>query len=550
MQRTIRRSLAMAVGAVVAGTTMCNTSGMAQAAPRESGSVFAVPGTPTRAKIRLETTRGLITQEGSQPIAPTAFDVIGDAVFLDDPVSDSITKYVSDKAVLDRPVAGLGAVDFVVDGQSLVVLGEANQVYQLADGATRAASKAPTLMATVDVPQRASKSGEPDYMAPPVYANRLDESNGSINVLLDNNTHVALDKASRSQAAAETYEITSNGFVVKDAKGTVIKRIAVPHDPSGISEIHRADGYVYYLASDSHHDASVGGDVYTKYVLKFTDANELVDTYTLRRADHFVPNREVVVDGHKVYQLHIGGDAVRVLELSPDKPVTAEQEAQLTSQRDEVPTTDVAPMYVSASNAMTRGVRMANLEWTYSSSKNGDKTVIPSSLRSSVKQPSFLVGVTGTKTFRGYPYNWGGYDSEWTASSSGWTSFANGLSKSKYAGNITNAGKGYITNTIGLDCSGYVSAAYDLGKKYGTVNLIDGKVFKKSTSKPVAGDIYNKSGSHVVIVMDRRKENGTWVIVAGESTTAKFPAGDDKVLHHVRNESSFDNAYVTGKYLK
>lgn len=548
--RLSRHAIALAVGAALTATTVCGSgSAPAAAAPMEGDVVVATPGTPVPPSTRLVTTRGLVHHEDSQPVAPTAFAIAGDAVFLDDPVSETIAKYVGDKVVLEQPVGGLTAIDFVVEDASLVVLGAENQVYSLADGVARASTKAPRLQKTIAVPQPKSASKDVEGAQPTIFANRLDMSNGSLTARLDNNTHIPLDKSSRSSASAESYDITANGFVVKGASGEITKTIAVPHEPSGISEIHRSDGFVYYLVSDSHHD-SVGGDVYTKYVLTFTESNEPVASYTLQRADHFVPNREVVIHDGKVYQLHIAEDAVRVLELKSDVPATAEQRAQMIGERDSVTSPEVQPMYVPASTAMTRGVRMANLEWTYSKTKNGDKTVIPSALRSSVTQPSFLVGVTGTKTFRGYPYNWGGYDSEWTASSSGWKSFADGLSKSKYAGNIKAGTKGHITNTIGLDCSGYVSAAYDLGKKYGTSTLIDGKVFKKATTKPVAGDIYNKSGSHVVIVMDRRKENGTWVMAIGESTTAKFPAGDDKVLHHMRNESTFPSGYVTGKYLK
>jgi hypothetical protein len=36
-------------------------------------------------------------------------------------------------------------------------------------------------------------------------------------------------------------------------------------------------------------------------------------------------------------------------------------------------------------------------------------------------------------------------------------------------------------------CSGLASTAYELGKKYGTSNLVDGTHFEKSTAKPLAG---------------------------------------------------------------
>jgi len=97
------------------------------------------------------------------------------------------------------------------------------------------------------------------------------------------------------------------------------------------------------------------------------------------------------------------------------------------------------------------------------------------------------------KTVTGIPYRWGGY-------ASSLNTFKKHLEDGRLAGSDCTCRNGNCVypGATGLDCSGFVSYAWQTGTYYTTRSLPDAKV-----SSPVRwenlqpGDIFNKAGSHV-----------------------------------------------------
>lgn len=178
-------------------------------------------------------------------------------------------------------------------------------------------------------------------------------------------------------------------------------------------------------------------------------------------------------------------------------------------------------------------------------------------MRKAVAQPHFL-RAKKSLTVTGIPYTWGGYDSDSTRSPGNkWKNFDKGVAGKGFTGSVKNVGV-HAAGTIGLDCSGFISAVFSVGKnKRGTANLLVGEYFKPVGGVAKAGDILNKTtnGSHVVLVVKRVKIGAKWYITLVEETTSTMDgkSGVDKTYKNkplTTNElrSGFDvGRYVNWK---
>jgi hypothetical protein len=337
------------------GLIYCAQGVAANADPGETNVQAAIPGTATSPKVKFETRRGVNFHSESLPLAPTTFSVSGDSIYLDDPVNDVITKYSKGKQIWDIPVAGIGAIDFQVGKEKLIILGENNRIFSTNEHPVRGKKSKPFYEFTVQVGNSLTRATSADVASPMIGASKLVSSDGVNKVLLEDGTQVLLSRMAKSviDGKSEAFDIIDNGFVVMDSDGSVVKTIMVPNEPMGIEEIYRGDGYVYYLASDGLFDETTGAWTYTKYVVKYAAQGVQIATYTLQNAEYFTPNREVVVDRGKVYQLLIAEERVQVLELRPDAPPTAEQRAKAMKPKvDAVATAMIEPRYVPGNAAI------------------------------------------------------------------------------------------------------------------------------------------------------------------------------------------------------
>jgi len=504
---------------------------------------------------------------GALPTAPESFDLEGTRILIHDSSVDGLAQYDKGKRTGTEAKGKLnsGARDVSLSGNSLYVLDGGGRLASFTKSSAKKAFSHKATSAPLSLAKAHGRADNADSQnAPPEMPAHISvDTKGTLRASYwdDESLPVSSDLTVHANPASTTaatrLSIDDKAFYVLDPSGRRLLTIPADGEPSRITEIARDAKYVYYEVVEGYHSDSLG-DLYSRYVYKYSAAGDIVATYALMPMNDYVPSTYLKVKGGHVYQLATSGTAAVVIKLKPQARPTKMLPAKSAYRTGATPAAlgEAAPASAVALAAwalprrvaytdLITAVRLANLTWTYNPTTNGNITQIASTLRSKVVQPHQLRGLTGKKTMTGYPYAWGGYDSETTSSQPAvWSNFASGISKGKYAGNISSANGSYVSGTVGIDCSGLVSVAYKLGVKYGTSSLLDGRFFTASTAKPVGGDIYDKPGSHVIIVQDRRLETGKWMIVASESTTTSKV---DKVVHWTQPQDSY-TGYTTGKY--
>lgn len=142
--------------------------------------------------------------------------------------------------------------------------------------------------------------------------------------------------------------------------------------------------------------------------------------------------------------------------------------------------------------------------------------------------------VSGAGSYSYMPYCWGGFSST--------SQFKTAMNSSGRVGNINTSTSGRVSNTYGLDCSGYVSRCWGLTKKYAT-STISNVSTQISYSNLKQGDAINKSGSHVVLY-DYSDGSGNYILY--ECTKLNQY---DRVSHTIRTISSLQSdSYVAIRY--
>lgn len=193
-----------------------------------------------------------------------------------------------------------------------------------------------------------------------------------------------------------------------------------------------------------------------------------------------------------------------------------------TSAADNTLYTLATQLYTSLTRDQfgTRMESIAWYNWVYNS-VNGLLTKVPYERRPYVVQPLQLCGLSSGTSVQGIPYCWGGFDSQYTVSSSAYTSFSDAISKGYYAGNTSSHYGDHTAGTVGLDCSGFASAAYGFSSKYGTYSFAGQSTttnIGRAISTPQAYDYYVKAGSHIVIYTGQSSDGS--VIYTRECTTS------------------------------
>ncbi|MAZ49722.1 MAG: hypothetical protein CME65_14265 [Halobacteriovoraceae bacterium] len=113
------------------------------------------------------------------------------------------------------------------------------------------------------------------------------------------------------------------------------------------------------------------------------------------------------------------------------------------------------------------------------------------------------------KTLKSIPYKWGGYFLSLD-------SFTEGLSENKLAGDVctcSDSSRGWCINqeTIGLDCSGFVSFAWK--SAYHITSTMHKITDPISWNELKPGDVMNRAGSHVIMFVRYSKDkNYIWGI--------------------------------------
>lgn len=336
-----------------------------------------------------------------------------------------------------------------------------------------------------------------------------------------------LNKAPGSLLGNTVVSQAGKTLSVKSVSSSEVKRFTVPNEPVQAVESYREPGYSYFTVSDRYR--ALGGTwLYNTWVYKYADSGALVASYSLTAQSTYTPGREFAVYRGAVYQLRIGTTHAQVLRLTPDNQG---QPAPTKASNLAVPQGVAAAGVPRRALAIVlkRAKAMASAKWTYIKSRHGKISAVPKSERYRVRQARQLRGIKKSKKVASYPYAWGGYDTADTHSgSSTWKNFSKALkSKTVYVSNVkSHATKNWVPNTAGVDCSGFVSSAFELGDKRGTGNMIDNnkRWFKKlkSIDQARTGDILNHSGNHVVIVLGWVDKAKTRIRVIESTTWESF----------------------------
>ncbi len=237
-------------------------------------------------------------------------------------------------------------------------------------------------------------------------------------------------------------------------------------------------------------------------------------------------------NGIRIYQL--SQNPIESLEINSLKGKEIIQEEQANNSRN----VSVMAAYkdMTTTTIKTRMDTYKNLAWTFNSSNNSNKSVTGDSTK--VTQPSWLSGLATNKnhSVTNVPYCWGGWNAE---------SFVKNINEGKFAGNVNTTSSGHVSGTVGMDCSGYVSVAFDLPHKHGTSTLKDCFTQISDSSQVKAYDILNKSGSHVRIVTNVYVQNNVRYVDYYEESTG---SGKVDVKTGQKYQTILEGGYVPMRY--
>ncbi|SDX77134.1 hypothetical protein SAMN05660923_02903 [Tepidimicrobium xylanilyticum] len=238
---------------------------------------------------------------------------------------------------------------------------------------------------------------------------------------------------------------------------------------------------------------------------------------------------QVKVFGNDIYELNNLKDKVQIINISePNEKTTSSYKSKL--QNIVEPISDLDPDITNGDNQLmiSRSTIMSNAKSFHSSFRWSCQSKNLEPLTNWTK-PRY-VGSAGTYQYM--PYCWGGFSSI--------DQYNSGMSGTGRVGNINTSTSGHVSNTYGLDCSGYVSRCWGTSTKYGTSTIMN--IAKKiNASDLLEGDALNNSGSHIVLF---EKYDGAGNYVLYESTKLN---SYDRVSHTVRSISSMGN-YVPIRY--
>ncbi len=184
--------------------------------------------------------------------------------------------------------------------------------------------------------------------------------------------------------------------------------------------------------------------------------------------------------------------------------------------------------------------------WTLSSKNISTNT--------DVKLPDFIQRAVsdgllengGTVRMSGIPYCWGGFDSQYTSNNSGYSTFADAISAGYTAGNICSDNSGKVGKTAGLDCSGFVSAAYGFSAKKGTGYFADyGTEVDIDTIETMDFLIrykYTGKSNHVLLFYNWNTKDKSRMLIIEASNPEDY---DDKTLIRVVDTDDYlNNGYI------
>lgn len=201
---------------------------------------------------------------------------------------------------------------------------------------------------------------------------------------------------------------------------------------------------------------------------------------------------------------------------------------------------------ITRTQVWKRAMNMINLQWNYSAAKNG-VTNSPD-----VMQPQQLQNATSGQ-MTGIPYCWGGLDSlDMKSDDAPWANFLDAINQGAYAGNVnTSDSIGYIPGTAGIDCSGFIQAAYNIQNpaKLSTWTMFNTYFTPISVNELKRMDILNKSDWHVTMFDRWGTLNGVDGAFTCEATPEFDYGGIEGTKRYFISLAELNSGYVPGRYI-
>ena len=333
----------------------------------------------------------------------------------------------------------------------------------------------------------------------------LDSSKDRVSVIFQNDNMLYLD------------DIEKSIFKFKKRIG-VIKRESMNY-VSKNTVLAEHDNAVYSLEANVIQNGSLNGEV---VIRKSNTEGKAIAYFKKMKTGIYLPNRSIAVsDTGKVYQMVIQDKELLIYQLNEEKNYIFDS-AKYSKMKDATAEFSASSLVEprTRSSVYDRAYAMVNYSWTFNRLENGIEN------SSSITIPYYLRKYTDNNdhAVEGIPYCWGGYDSfDSHSDSQTWTSFPDAISKGKIAGNVHTSGHNYIGGTTGIDCSGFVSAAYgytsnpkkNVSQIFAYFNEVDTPFFMDAIKVP----------GHIMLYEAQSPESdykGIWVLDSstGEGKTA------------------------------
>lgn len=487
-----------------------------------AATVDVQPGTASAPRVVVNDSK-LKVVAGVQPVGPQTFAIDAGKIYVHDDAVGAVRVYsLAGKFLRSLKLpAGLPVADLAVRGNIITVLDLDGGLHQLKMSATKATEISYSTTGSVPAaePDAASLSGV-GVSGITYFGDQLVGQIESAGLLVLTKGSF-LNKPVGSFVRPGLVTQAGKSLLVKSASGVLLKKFTVPNQPVQVVMSHREKGYTYYSVVDDYQAAN-GTWLYDTWVYKFADSGALVASYTLAAQSTYTPWREFAVYNGQVFQLRAGTKQAQIVQLTPDNRLkTATTKAANVQVPQDFTAAGVPNKVVN--KVLDRAEKMAKVKWTFKKAKHGKIGVVTASQRKWVAQAPQLKKIKKEAKVAAYPYAWGGYDTDKTGSAgASWKTFSKALKAKKvYVSNVRSHA-GWVPKTAGVDCSGFVSSVFDMGKKRGTSGLIDGTWFTRLNSvyDVKRGDILNHDGHHVVLVLGWVSD--TKIQVIESTTTIKY----------------------------
>lgn len=318
------------------------------------------------------------------------------------------------------------------------------------------------------------------------------------------------------------------------------------------------NGFTYSLKTKLVPDCSIiAGELSISYE---NNLNKEMGNYIIPTNEFcYIPDNFVRVVNNSIFLMVPKSNAIEIQKVSLGKQnksnmdkisknaLNTQETYNALSEYNELELFAVYPeTSLTREEVLDRANRMASFTWTLTadnidfntvSSTNRSKVTIPYYIRQIISSGQLNNG--GTVTLTGIPYCWGGFMSQYSTSSGLY--FADAIRSSYTAGNVINAGSGYIGGTAGIDCSGFVSAAYGETSKMGTSALLTYGSSVAKTDYLRTMDYFVKDGHTLLFYQWLNQSTGSMLIIEANSTdaTGKVIVRNVNISEYISSKSPY-----------